>query len=347
MAILQDAVLAVALVAMHAFKRSIILPPSTPLCNATTASAGPALAVAADCISAAGIASGNTSHANSTNASSAGRFSINYSQLPDSVPHNGSMVAVEVLRAFGIFSIVVLVLHRLKRYHILEKMFDFFAGDGEMLFIGTMSYALGACAVCYELRVSPMTGAYLAGVSLSQTSYRVQIESKIVSLQTFGMTLFFFMLGTYVKLDAPFFRTKFGLALLVSLLQLVVTPLCLLITSYRAGLKSRTALYTSLLCNSMGESTLVLQVVAFQAGVINRNVFQVLVCSTLGSILLSNSAHPFLDRIYNRLKPLLEFMDKSSTEEEEREAKMPLQSHVVILGYCETGAAAADFFRMV
>ena len=56
---------------------------------------------------------------------------------------------------------------------------------------------------------------------------------------------------------------------------------------------------------------------------------------------------PFLDRIYNRLKPLLEFMDKSSTEEEEREAKMPLQSHVVILGYCETGAAAADFFRMV
>ena len=210
-----------------------------------------------------------------------------------------------------------------------------------------MSYALGTCAVCYELRVSPMTGAYLAGVSLSQTSYRVQIARKIDALQTFGMTLFYFMLGTYVKLDAHFFQTQFDLAALVSLLQLVVTPLCLLVTSYRAGLKSRTALYTSLLCNSMGESTLVLQVVAFQAGVINRNVFQVLVCSTLGSILLANSAHPFLDRIYNGLKPLLEFMDETSTEEEEREAKMPLRSHVVILGYCETGAAAADFFRMV
>ena len=338
MAILQDVVLAVVLTVLHAFKRSIILPPSTPPpCYAFTTPT-----VARDC-----IASSNSSHPNSPNASSAGRFSINYSHLPDSVPHDGRSVAVEVLRAFGIFSIVVLVLHRLKRSNILEKAFVFFGGDSEMLFIGTMSYALGAYALCYELCVSPMTGAYLAGVSLSQTSYRVQIESKIVSLQTFGMTLFFFMLGTYVKLDAPFFRTKFGLALLVSLLQLVVTPLCLLITSYRAGLKSRTALYTSLLCNSMGESTLVLQVVAFQAGVINRNVFQVLVCSTLGSILLANSAHPFLDRIYNGLKPLLEFMDETSTEEEEREAKMPLRSHVVILGYCETGAAAADFFRMV
>ena len=49
-----------------------------------------------------------------------------------------------------------------------------------------MSYALGTCAVCYELRVSPMTGAYLAGVSLSQTSYRVQIARKIDALQTFG-----------------------------------------------------------------------------------------------------------------------------------------------------------------
>ena len=116
------------------------------------------------------------------------------------------------------------------------------------------------------------------------------------------MTLFFFMLGTYVKLDAHFFRTKFGLALLVSLLQLVVTPLCLLITSYRAGLKSRTALYTSLLCNSMGESTLVLQVVAFQAGVINRNVFQVLVTHyRTASAILNELLRPPLSR--SRLSP--------------------------------------------
>jgi len=176
-----------------------------------------------------------------------------------------------------------------------------------------------------------MTGAYLAGLSLSQLPYRVQIENKISSLQTFGMTLFYFMLGIYVKLDVEFFQESFGVVCLVTVVQVVVTPLWTWVIGSRVGLKSRTTIYTSLLCNSMGETTLTLQVQAFQAGVFSRKVFMVLVCATMGSILLSGLTHPFLECIYLRLRPLLSFMDESSAEEMAREAKMPLQHHVVML----------------
>jgi len=44
-----------------------------------------------------------------------------------------------------------------------------------------------------------MAGAYLAGLSLSQLPYRREIETKISSLQTFGMTLFYLMLGIYFR----------------------------------------------------------------------------------------------------------------------------------------------------
>jgi Kef-type K+ transport system membrane component KefB len=334
MMILQDIVLAAALAVMHAFKSSKIYDSNPPVaCNASV------------CSGVNASISGNVSSAHSANISSV-KYRNGFEVFPSTVAHNGATVALEVLRAFGIFTIMLLVISRFKKYHLLEKAFDFFAGDGEMLFIATMSFALGSYALCYELRVSPLTGAYLAGMSLSQTSYKVQIERKIHSLEMFGFTLFYFMLGTYVKLDAQFFRTKFWLAALVALVNLAFTPLSLMFFIYRAGLKSRTALYTSLLCNSMGESTLTLQVIAHQAGVLNTPTVQVLVCATLISILLSNVAHPFLDRIYRHLRPLLAFMDSSSAEELEREGKMPLLSHVVILGYCETGASAADFFRM-
>jgi Kef-type K+ transport system membrane component KefB len=53
--------------------------------------------------------------------------------------------------------------------------------------------------LCMLVGVCLMAGAYLAGLSLSQLPYRREIETKISSLQTFGMTLFYLMLGIYFR----------------------------------------------------------------------------------------------------------------------------------------------------
>jgi Kef-type K+ transport system membrane component KefB len=70
----------------------------------------------------------------------------------------------------------------------LQKIFRFFTTDGEMLFIGTMAYNLGASAVCTLIGFSPMIGSYFAGLSLSVLPSRHQIEHKISSLRGYGHT---------------------------------------------------------------------------------------------------------------------------------------------------------------
>ena len=82
----------------------------------------------------------------------------------------------------------------------LDRVFRFFTMDGEMLFIGTMAYNLGASAICSQVGFSPMIGSYFAGFSLSCLPYRHQIEHKISSLRGYGMTTFYFLLGIYVQL---------------------------------------------------------------------------------------------------------------------------------------------------
>lgn len=70
----------------------------------------------------------------------------------------------------------------------LQKIFRFFTTDGEMLFIGTMAYNLGASGVCTLIGFSPMIGSYFAGLSLSLLPSRHQIEHKISSLRGYGHT---------------------------------------------------------------------------------------------------------------------------------------------------------------
>ena len=111
----------------------------------------------------------------------------------------GVDLVYEISVVLGVLIAVVVLLFFLSRY-ALPTIFKYFALDGEMLFIGTMAYNLGASAICSQVGFSPMIGSYFAGFSLSCLPYRHQIEHKISSLRGYGMTTFYFLLGIYVQL---------------------------------------------------------------------------------------------------------------------------------------------------
>ena len=129
----------------------------------------------------------------------------------------------------------------LNRY-VLERVFRLFTKDGEMLFIGTMAYNLGAAAICYQIGVTPMVGSFFAGLSLSVLPSRVQIINKVASLRGYGMTTFYFMMGIYVHLKADFFKTNFGFSIAVTVLNVFGTPVIITLLGYFAGLKVRLAI---------------------------------------------------------------------------------------------------------
>jgi len=181
---------------------------------------------------------------------------------PENMWHDRFRLGNEIGKQVGLLVVCALVFALLNRY-VLERLFRFFTVDGEMLFIGTMAYNLGAAAICSQCNFSPLVGSYVAGLSLSLLPSRVQIQNKVASLRGFGMTIFYFMMGIYVHLSADFFRTNFALSLLVTGLNVIISPLFIWAMGYVAGLKSRTTIYTSFLSNSLGETTLTLQVLPF------------------------------------------------------------------------------------
>ena len=143
-----------------------------------------------------------------------------------------------------------------------------------------------------------------------------------------------------------------GMSLGITFIVVCVSPVMVLVMARFVGLQSRTAIYTALLSNSLGETTLTLQVLAYQAGMLGRDSFLVLVMSTMWSMNLCSVGSMKIESLMTKLQPLLgPFLDRPTRAEKEREAarrrKMGgvLRGHVVILGFNETGQEIAEYFR--
>jgi hypothetical protein len=192
-----------------------------------------------------------------------------------------------------------------------------------------------------------------ASRSLSFLPSRHQIEHKISSLRGYGMTTFYFMMGIYVHIDGSFFEKNFGWSILFTGIVVFVGPVVIWVMGWIAGLTSRTTVYTSLLSNSLGETTLTLQVLAYQAAIFDKDVFLVLVVSTLMSINLCCLGTIWIDKLYEMLRPLVgPWLDSPSSAEANREKVKgvgvrsdKVKGHVVILGFNETGQDLAEYFR--
>ena len=100
-------------------------------------------------------------------------------------------VATEIGLILGVLGSLVLVLYLLSKY-LLHKIFEYFAVDGEILFIGTLGFSIGVSGIC--ALVSPNTaglGSFFSGIALSSLPYKLEIEKKCEPLKAFGIVLFF------------------------------------------------------------------------------------------------------------------------------------------------------------
>lgn len=200
------------------------------------------------------------------------------------------------------------------------------------------------------------TAAYLAGLSLSVQPCRVQILNKIGSLRVFFQFIFYFMLGIYVRITPEFFTemkhgyaSNFCWSLVIALVVVVVAPISSWLSGAHVGLLSITTLFNSFLVNSMGETSLILQVLAQDAGIFNREVFLVLVIATWLTMIFSCLLQNVILHMYDVMAaPLMAMTDlfnpKDTTKEQEHKEKMVQKGQVVLLGFNEVGLEVAEFF---
>ena len=176
------------------------------------------------------------------------------------------------------------VLHRVAR-----------SGNPELFTASAVLIVLGTAMATERAGLSMAMGAFLAGMLISDSSYRHQVMAEILPFRGLLLGLFFMSMGMSVNLTLFFDQPIISVAIAVALLALKAAILFPLALIY--GLKSKNSKAVALLLAQSGEFAMVLFALARKDDLLTQALFQQL----LLIVLLTMVATPVLAEFARRI----------------------------------------------
>lgn len=203
----------------------------------------------------------------------------------------------------------------------------------------TLLAVLGTAWLTGLSGLSMALGAFLAGLLLSETEFRHQVESDIEPFKGLLLGLFFISIGMGIDFGLLAQQWR-GVAL--GVIGLIVVKFCVLTVLVRAfAMPWTTALRTGLLLAAGGEFAFVGVTAAMAGDIITRPVGQYLLVVTSVSMALT----PFLADLGVWLKRVIEERVGGEPIVPDANETRGLEGHVIIAGYGRVGQTVARLLQ--
>lgn len=223
---------------------------------------------------------------------------------------------------------------------VLPTLFRFGAKHQELLFLLSLSTCFLFSMLSLFLGLSVVIGAFLAGVSLANLPYRVEIISRIRPLRDFFSTIFFVVLGMQIilhTLSSLLFPLLFFF-LLVGLIKPLIVMGVVKLFKY----KKRTIFLTGISLAQISEFSLIIVALGYSLGSVSQNVLTLTTLLAISTITISSYVLKYDNKLYQKFSNKLSFLDKGSKAEDKYEHKTQTKQHdVVLCGYNRIGYSIA------
>jgi glutathione-regulated potassium-efflux system protein KefB len=240
----------------------------------------------------------------------------------------GEDIGIALLESMVILGLVAFV-GRYLLSPVLQRVAH--SGNPELFTASAVLIVLGTAMAAERAGLSMAMGAFLAGLLISDSSYRHQVLAEILPFRGLLLGLFFMSMGMSVNLsilvDQPLVFVSIAI-LLLALKTAVLYPLALMY-----GLKSRNSKALALLLAQSGEFAMVLFALARKEDLLTEPLFQQL----LLVILLTMMATPALAKLARHIasKEPLNLDD----------AVNPSEASVVLAGFGRVGRRIGEILK--
>jgi len=212
----------------------------------------------------------------------------------------------------------------------------------ELFMLNLLLISLGLAWLTEHLGLSLALGAFVAGMLISETPYKHQVEVDIRPFHDVLLGLFFITIG--MMLDWRIVIERWPLVLLLTTLPLLFKALVITGLTRAWGGAMGTSLRTGLFLTQAGEFGLVLLMLAFDRGLVPAELLN----PTLASMILSMIATPFViehnEWFVSRLASNDWLMQSVQMTAIARKT-LGTQNHVVICGYGRSGQNLARMLQ--
>ncbi|ADI28623.1 monovalent cation:proton antiporter-2 (CPA2) family protein [Methylotenera versatilis] len=199
-----------------------------------------------------------------------------------------------------------------------------------------LAYATKLAGLSYAL------GAFIAGMLISETKFRYQVESDISAFRDIFLGLFFISVG--MLLDVQQIVNNIGAILLVLfalvLFKAAIVTLVVRLVKYESGV----AIRTGLILAQAGEFSFVILALGVEQKLVSGPALQVILAASLLSMVIA----PFLIQYNGRIaRKLVQSYSRNSGQvvQDIDDVGKHLHNHVIICGYGRSGQYLARFLR--
>ena len=246
-------------------------------------------------------------------------------------------LAIALLKAALVLAALLIFGQRLLRpwFHLVAMQ-----KSSELFMLNVLLFTLGLAYITELAGLSLALGAFVAGILISETEYRYQVEEDIKPFRDVLLGLFFVTIGMLLDLGSVI--AGFGWVLLILLILLPFKAVVVaLLARWFAGDWS-TAIRSGLGLAQAGEFGFVLLTLAGGVNLLPAEVMQ----NVLAAMLISMLAAPFLiqhaEAIVRRLSPSA-WMDSAVLIHKIAVKSMSADAHIIICGYGRSGQALSRF----
>lgn len=251
------------------------------------------------------------------------------------VGSNGGVITpVTVLLLLG-KGALLLAVSLIAGHKLLPRIFKASADNSELLFLVPISWCLLFVALASYFEFSLAIGAFLAGVSLAQSTYRLQISSKVKPLRDFFIMLFFLDLGTGLSISG--IQTFLPLAILFIVYAVIIKPLFFFVMFTFFKFKAHPAFLTGIVISSISEFSLILVSQASKVGLVDEAYMSPLIFATVFSFVISSLLSTNSRKLYLWAKPVLHHWQKRAGIADHNEGGHQLSGHVILIGCHRSG----------
>ncbi|MER3466797.1 MAG: hypothetical protein C4340_06810, partial [Armatimonadota bacterium] len=204
----------------------------------------------------------------------------------------------------------------------------------EIFMLVAVAICIGAAAGASAAGISVAVGAFLAGLIISESEYSHAVVAEVIPLRNLLVSVFFVSVGMLLN---PAYIAEQWIAVLALSGAIILgkTALVTLLTRL-AGQHMRVALTAALALCQMGEFSFIVAAESFALGLIERDVYDLLVSTTLVTMVLT----PLMVQFEPRVSSL--FDKRARDAEDDIAVPKHSRNHVILLGLGRVGKHILD-----
>jgi CPA2 family monovalent cation:H+ antiporter-2 len=243
----------------------------------------------------------------------------------------GSALAFAVLKAAIALTVILFIGQRPMRawFHIVARQ-----RSPELFVLNVLLVTLGMAALTAMAGLSLALGAFLAGMLISETEYRYQVEEDIKPFRDVLLGLFFITIGMMLDLG----EARVHVVALVALLVVpVAAKLGLVVVLARLfGSPLATALRTGIYLAQAGEFALVMLSLALTHRLLSPDFMRTILASMILSMLLAPLLIGYANTWVRKLTAN-DWLARAAEMTQVAALTMARQGHVIVCGYGRSG----------